>query len=89
MTKLLLLSPAKGSLATWEISAPDSVDLSARPVIMENNVTIPTPPTHAVEIRQNWRPYGSASMSFRIDAPVVVNPETLSKVALTRVNSPP
>ena len=32
------------------------------------------------------RPAGSDSMSFRIDAPVVVKPDTLSNSAFTRVN---
>ncbi len=40
-------------------------------------------------MRQNCNPRGRSSTSFRIDAPVVVNPETLSNHALTGVNSPP
>ena len=89
LAKRSLRSPAKAFRATVEISAPDSVRLSDRTVSIENSVTMPTPPTQAVEMRQNWRPRGSASMSLRMDAPVVVNPETLSKRALTGVNSPP
>ena len=72
-----------------DISALESVDLSARPVSIENRVTMPMPPTQAVEMRQNRSPFGSASMSFRMEAPVVVKPEMLSKRALTGVNSPP
>lgn len=89
LAKLFPLSPANGSLATLDISAPDRADLLALPVSMENRVTIPTPPTHAVEMRQNWSPRGSDSMSLRIEAPVVVNPEILSKMAFTSVNSLP
>ena len=89
LAKLVLRSPAKGSRATVEISAPDKVDLSAPAVIMENSVTMPTPPTQAVEMRQNCRPRGSASISFKMEAPVVVKPEMLSKRALMGVNSRP
>ena len=37
----------------------------------------------------NCNPRGSASTSVSTDAPVVVNPETLSNHAFTRLNSPP
>ena len=47
------------------------------------------PPIHVVEKRQNCNPRGSASTSVSTDAPVVVNPETLSNHAFTRLNSPP
>ena len=40
MAKLVLRSPAKGSRATVEISAPDRVDLSAPAVIIENSDVI-------------------------------------------------
>ena len=53
LAKLSLFSPATESRATVDISDPASMDLSERPVSMENRVTMPTPPTHAVEIRQN------------------------------------
>ena len=53
LAKVPFRSPAKVSRATLEISALDRADLSAPPVIIEKRVTIPTPPTHAVEIRQN------------------------------------
>ena len=53
LAKLLVRPPAKESRATLEISAPDKVDLSALVVIIEKSVTIPTPPTQAVEMRQN------------------------------------
>ena len=76
--------------ARVEMVEPDSLDWSARPNIRrENRVTIPIPPTQAVAIRQNWSPRGSASMSVRMEAPVVVKPETLSKSAFTRLKSPP
>ena len=88
--KLLLRSPAKGSRATLEISAPERVDLSSRSrMSIENRVTMPIPPTQAVEMRQSCSPRGRASMSFRMEAPVVVNPDTLSNSAFSRVNSRP
>ena len=77
------------SRATVEISAPARIDLSIRTASIEKRVTIPTPPTQAVEMRQNWMPRGSASTFLRMEAPVVVNPDTLSKRALIGVNSPP
>lgn len=81
--------PEKPSLATLEISAPESLDLSELPIIMENSVTIPMPPTQAVDILQNFNPLGRASTSFKMDAPVVVNPETLSNRAFIGENSFP
>ena len=87
--KRLVWPPAKDSLATLDISAPERIDLSSLPISIENSETIPTPPTQAVEMRQNCSPRGSASISFRMEAPVVVKPETLSKKAFTRVNSRP
>ena len=89
LAKTPFLSPEKLSRATLEISAPERVDFSTPPVIMENSVTIPIPPTQAVDMRQNWRPRGRPSTLFRMDAPVVVNPDTLSNRALTSVNSCP
>ena len=53
------------------------------------NTTTPTPPIKWVDDRQKTSPLGSASISLRIVAPVVVNPDTDSKNALARVNSPP
>ena len=55
----------------------------------ENKATIPIPPIQAVDIRQKRSPGGSPSMSFKIEAPVVVKPDTLSKRAFMKVNSPP
>ena len=55
----------------------------------ETRVTMPMPPIHAEAMRQNCNPLGKLSMSLRMDAPVVVKPETLSKKALMTVNSPP
>ena len=63
-----------------------------RPIIGSTtsaNITTPMPPIHVVAKRQNCKPRGSASTSERIDAPVVVKPETLSNQALTSENSPP
>ena len=39
------------------------------------------PPIQWVRLRQNRTPCGSPSISVRIDAPVVVSPETVSKNA--------
>ena len=90
LAKNSLRSPGSSSRAIREISAPDRVDWSERPTIRrEKSVTIPTPPTQAVAVRQNRRPWGSDSMSVRMDAPVVVKPDTLSKRALTKLKSPP
>ena len=50
---------------------------------------MPTPPTQAVETRQNSMPLGRLSISESMEAPVVVNPDTLSKKAFTGVNCPP
>ena len=56
---------------------------------IENRVTMPMPPTQAVEMRQSCNPRGKASISLRIEAPVVVKPDTLSNTALIKVNSRP
>ena len=89
LAKLAFFAPANDSRATLDISAPDKVVLSDLSVSMENRVTIPMPPTQAVDIRHSCRPFGKAYMSFKIEAPVVVKPDTLSKMALMGVNSPP
>ena len=89
LAKLLVRLPANASKATSEISEPDSTDLSMPLVSIENKVIIPIPPTQAVDMRQNCSPRGRASISFNIDAPVVVKPETLSNMALIGVNSLP
>ena len=87
--KLAFFSPARDSLATLEISAPDKVVLSDFPASIEKRVTMPIPPTQAVEMRHSYKPRGSDSMSFKMEAPVVVKPDTLSNNALTGVNSLP
>ena len=45
--------------------------------------SIPIPPIQWVKLLQNNRPFGSASTSLKIDEPVVVKPETVSKNAST------
>ena len=45
------------------------------------STTIPIPPSHWVSERQNSTDRGRASMSVRIVAPVVVNPDIVSKKA--------
>ena len=39
------------------------------------------PPIHCVSARQNWMPRGSDAGDGKMDAPVVVRPETVSKMA--------
>ena len=46
---------------------------------MDDKNGTPMPPAQWVKLRQNSSPRGSASMSPRIVAPVVVKPETVSK----------
>ncbi len=53
------------------------------------NITTPIPPTQHVAMRQKWSPRGRASTLSRIEAPVVVNPDTLSNQAFMGENSPP
>jgi hypothetical protein len=43
---------------------------------------IPIPPIQCVKLRQNKMDFGSASMSVKMEEPVVVNPDTDSKNAL-------
>ncbi len=50
---------------------------------------MPIPPIHCVMLRQNRIPRGSASMSPRIVAPVVVKPETVSKNASVKPGMAP
>ncbi len=42
---------------------------------------IPMPPIHWVKLRQKCSDLGKASMLIRVELPVVVNPQTLSKKA--------
>ncbi len=42
-----------------------------------------------VDARQKSMPLGKTSMSFKMVDPVVVNPDTLSNMALANENSPP
>gem|GEM_PF-2824010 len=58
-------------------------------MISRRNTTTPKPPMKCVEDLQNSRLSGRASMSSRIEAPVVVKPETLSNQAFTIVKGPP
>ena len=50
---------------------------------------MPIPPSHWMKLLQINRPRLSPSMSVRIDEPVVVNPETDSKNASTKVKEGP
>ena len=45
------------------------------------NTRTPIPPIQCVKLLQKRRHLGSASTSLKIEAPVVVNPETVSKNA--------
>ena len=47
------------------------------------NTSTPMPPTQCEKLRQNSTPRGSDSTSLRIDAPVVVKPDTISNSAST------
>ncbi len=57
--------------------------------ISRANITTPIPPIQVDDMRQKFKPRGSASISCRMVAPVVVSPDTLSNQALTSENSPP
>ena len=57
--------------------------------ITSANITTPMPPIQVEDMRQNCKPRGSSSTSFRMEAPVVVKPDTLSNQAFTSENSPP
>ena len=57
---------------------------------MSNTKSItPIPPIQWVAERQKRMPFGRDSISVSMVAPVVVYPDTLSKKALAKVNSPP
>ena len=45
---------------------------------------IPIPPSHCVMLRQKSIPFGNDSMSFRMDDPVVVKPDMVSKKAFVK-----
>lgn len=49
------------------------------------NTTIPIPPIHWLNERQNKIPFGSDSTSLKILAPVVVRPETDSKILFVKL----
>ena len=48
------------------------------------STSTPMPPSQWVKERQNRIPRGSASMSTRMVAPVVVKPEQVSKIQSTK-----
>ena len=50
---------------------------------------IPMPPSHWVRARQKRIPFGSTLGSPRIDDPVVVNPDAVSKNASVRSGMAP
>ena len=43
----------------------------------------PMPPSHCVSARQSWMPRGSEAGAPKMEAPVVVKPETVSNSAST------
>ena len=47
------------------------------------------PPIQCVKLRQKISDFGSASTSLKIDAPVVVKPETVSKSASSKFGIAP
>jgi len=57
--------------------------------IIITNTTIPSPPIQCVKLRQNKTEYGRDSTSENIEAPVVVNPDAVSKNASTNESIDP
>lgn len=53
------------------------------------NTKMPIPPSQWVELRQNKMLLGKLSISRKMEAPVVVNPETDSKIQSIKVPNPP
>ena len=53
------------------------------------NTSTPMPPIQCVKLRQNSPERDRLSISFRIEAPVVVKPETVSKKASTKCGMSP
>ncbi len=50
---------------------------------------IPMPPIHCVRLRQYRMPFDTPSISVRMDAPVVVMPDMVSKKALVTLGIAP
>ena len=57
--------------------------------MLMTNTSTPMPPIQCVKQRQKFIPMGSASMSVSIVEPVVVNPDTISKKALSNLGIQP
>ena len=57
--------------------------------IASERTIIPIPPIHCVNDRQKSNPCGNDSISVRIDAPVVVNPDMVSKKASVKEDIEP
>ena len=53
------------------------------------NTSTPIPPTQCVKLRQNRMPRCRDSTSVKIVAPVVVKPETVSKIQSTNLGMSP
>ena len=70
---LVLMGPV-ASAAKMRVEPPTSEGSRA----MVKN-TMPSPPIHWVMVRQKSSPWGSASTSSMMVAPVVVNPDMVSK----------
>ena len=58
-------------------------------MMASKKTSTPMPPTQWVKLRQKRRPLGSPSTAGRMEAPVVVKPETVSKRASTRFGMAP
>ena len=68
-----LMGPVASAANTFML--PPTIDGST--AMVKN--TIPNPPIHCVIVRQKSMPWGRCSTSSRMDAPVVVNPDIVSK----------
>ena len=54
-----------------------------------DSTMMPMPPIQCVRLRQKSRPCGTASMSVRMEAPVVVKPDMVSKKASVKLGIAP
>ena len=75
-TIFLTLGPGLSAFIRNIVLPPAASGMSAI-----TNTSIPMPPTQWVNDLQKSRQWGSASTSDRIDAPVVVKPDAVSKTA--------
>ena len=72
---LLTFGPGLSAFIKNMLSLPDNCTIAIK------NTSTPIPPIQCVKLRQKISDFGNASTSVKMDAPVVVNPETVSKTA--------